>query len=106
MKKLITIFTLILLSSLSAFADVENPFDVSFPIFSEADVFIKSQKIVCTGDHLFIDYVISANKVYFSSQKIMKKIHLLKCIGNITFWNTGILRMLSIPMVDMANLRI
>lgn len=61
MKKLITIFTLILLSSLSAFADVENPFDVSFPIFSEADVFIKSQKIVCTGDHLFIDYVISAN---------------------------------------------
>lgn len=40
MKKLITIFTLILLSSLSAFADVENPFDVSFPIFSEADVFI------------------------------------------------------------------
>ena len=45
-------------------------------------------------------------KVYFSSQKIMKKIHLLKSIGNITDWNTGILRMLSIPMVDMANLRI
>lgn len=62
MKKLITIFTLILLSSLSAFADGGNPFDVSFPVFSDADVFIKSQKIVCTEKLVSIDYVISGKE--------------------------------------------
>ena len=62
MKKLILIFTVILLSGLSAFADEENPFDVSFPRFSEADVFIKSQKIVCTEKLVSIDYVISGKE--------------------------------------------
>ena len=62
MKKLIMIFIMILSLSVFAFANEENPFNIGCPVFSDVDVFIKSQKIICTGDHLSINYVISGKE--------------------------------------------
>ena len=62
MKKLITIFIMILSLSVFTFANEDNPFDIGCPVFSDKDVFIKSQKIICTGDHLSINYVISGKE--------------------------------------------
>ena len=62
MKKLITIFIMILSLNVFTFANEENPFDVGYPVFSDADVFIKSQNILCTEKLVSIDYVITGKE--------------------------------------------